>query len=107
MRWKRTARPTSWRTHLWKPFRFLAQRPKGGLTAAQLSRSLPHWQDRTTRRDFYNAACSAILAIDASSKRARRSQTREAIFRTLEQFELILRTRGELKNGYVKRDRIS
>jgi transposase InsO family protein len=80
---------------------------KGGLTAAQLSTTLPHWQAFTTRRDFYNAACSAILAIDASSKRKRRSQTREAIFRTLEHFGLTLRTRGELNRRYAIRDKIS
>jgi len=37
----------------------------------------------------------------------KRKHVREAIFRTLERFELILRTRGEQKVGYVKQDRIS
>lgn len=80
---------------------------KGGLTAAQLQQALPHWQATTTRSSFYNATCSAIQAIKADGKRARRKETREAIFRTLEQFGLILRTRGELKEPYVKPDRIS
>lgn len=80
---------------------------KGGLTAAQLKQTLPHWQDRTSRSSFYNTTCSAIEAIQATSKRQQRKETRETIFRTLEQFGLILRTRGELKEGYVKPDRLS
>jgi transposase InsO family protein len=80
---------------------------KGGLTAAQLKQVLPHWQAKTSRSSFYKAASSAIQAIKADTKRARRRETREAIFRTLEQFGLILRTRGERKEGYVKPDRIS
>jgi transposase InsO family protein len=83
------------------------RRTKGGLTAAQLKQSLPHWQARISRSRFYKAACSAIQAIKADTKRARRKETREAIFRTLEQFGLILRTRGELKKRYVKPDTVS
>ena len=83
------------------------RRTKGGLTAAQLKVVLPHWQSTTSRSEFYEAACSAIRAIKADNKRALRRETREAIFRTLEQFGLILRTRGERKSGYVKQDRLS
>lgn len=83
------------------------RRTKGGLTAAQLKQTLPHWQASTSRSSFYKATCSAIQAIKATGKRAHRKETREAIFRTLEQFGLILRTRGELKKGYVKPDRVS
>lgn len=80
---------------------------KGGLTAAQLKQALPSWQARTSRSRFYSTACAAIRAIKADTKRALRRETREAIFRTLERFGLILRTRGELKTGYVKPDRVS
>lgn len=80
---------------------------KGGLTAAQLKQALPRWHAKVSRRTFYRAACTAIEAIQAENKRALRRETREAIFRTLEQFGLILRTRGELKKGYVKPDRVS
>ncbi len=80
---------------------------KGGLTAAQLKQVLPHWQSTVSRSDFYEATCAAIKAIKTEDKRTRRKETREAIFRTLEQFGLILRTRGELKKGYVKPDRVS
>lgn len=83
------------------------RRTKGGLTAAQLKRTLPHWQAQTSRSSFYKAACSAVKAIKATSKRQQRRETREAIFRTLERFGLILRTRGELKESYVKPDRVS
>jgi transposase InsO family protein len=83
------------------------RRTKGGLTAAQLKQTLPHWQATTSRSSFYKATCSAIQAIKATGKRAQRKETREAIFRTLELFGLILRTRGELKKGYVKPDRVS
>ena len=83
------------------------RRTKGGLTAAQLKVVLPHWQSTTSRSEFYEATCSAIRAIKADNKRALRKETRKAIFRTLEQFGLILRTRGERKSGYVKQDTIS
>lgn len=83
------------------------RKTKGGLTAAQLKQTLPLWQAKTSRSKFYEAACSAIRAIKANGKRALRKEIREAIFRTLEQFGLILRTRGELKPGYVKPDRVS
>jgi transposase InsO family protein len=80
---------------------------KGGLTAAQLKQTLPHWKANISRSSFYQAACSAIRAIKADTKRALRRETREAIFRTLERFGLILRTRGELNRRYAKQDRIS
>jgi transposase InsO family protein len=83
------------------------RRTKGGLTAAQLKATLPLWQSKTSRATFYEAASKAVQAIKATSKRQLCRETREAIFRTLEQFGLILRTRGELKKGYVKPDRVS
>jgi transposase InsO family protein len=87
--------------HLWP------RHSKGGLTAAQLKQALPHWQAKISRSKFYKAARSAVQAIKAVGKRALRRETREAIFRTLERFGLILRTRGELKKCYVKPDRVS
>jgi hypothetical protein len=81
---------------------------KGGLTAAQLKQVLPHWQSFTTRSSFYRTAKRAIHDTTAGFKgRTLRKETREAIFRALEKFGLIRRTRGELKRRYVKQDRIS
>jgi len=70
---------------------------KGGLTAAQLVQKLPHWQSITKRCTFYEAAYSNILTARAKPGCNQRLETREAIFRTLEQFGLILRTRGDRK----------
>ena len=83
------------------------RKSKGGLTAVQLKRTLPHWQSKTSRSKFYKAACSAIKAVKADSKRVQRREIREAIFRTLESFGLILRTRGDLKPQPKFQDRIS
>jgi len=83
------------------------RKSKGGLTAAQLKHTLPHWQSKTSRSKFYKAACSAIKAVKADSKRVQRREIREAIFRTLESFGLILRTRGDLKPQPKFQDRIS
>ena len=85
----------------------LPRTSKGGLTAAQLKQQLPHWQASVQRHKFYQAACNAIQAVQGESKRAVRRETREAIFRTLELFGLILRTRGEQKVCYIKPDNIS
>lgn len=70
---------------------------KGGLTAAQLIQKLPHWESITRRSTFYEAASEAISASRLSASGNERLETREAIFRTLEQFGLILRTRGDRK----------
>lgn len=86
---------------------FWPRHSKGGLTATQLKLTLPSWQAKTSRSRFYKTACKAIQGIKAESKRALRKETREAIFKTLELFGLILRTRGELKKCYVKPDRVS
>ena len=83
------------------------RRSKGYLTALQLKQILPHWKEATSRTEFYRAACAEIAAIKADNKLALRKETREAIFRTLEQFGLILRTRGERRDPYVKQDAIS
>jgi transposase InsO family protein len=84
------------------------RKTKGGLTAAQLKQALPRWQAFTTRSSFYRMALRAIHTSTTGFKgRTLRKETREAIFRTLERFGLILRWRGELKPSYVKQDRIS
>jgi transposase InsO family protein len=83
------------------------QRPRtsrGGLTAAQLDASLPHWQSRVSREVFWKEACSTIerLTKDASNERERRMREREAIFCTLEKFGLVTRTRGGTAQPAVK-----
>jgi hypothetical protein len=70
---------------------------RGGLTPSQLLRELPHWEKFTRRDIFYRTACEAISAACAIPGCNQRLATREAIFRTLEQFGLILRSRGERK----------
>jgi hypothetical protein len=70
---------------------------KDGLTAAQLIQKLPHWEKFTKRSVFYEAACAQISEACSQPGCNQRLATREAIFRTLEQFGLILRTRGERK----------
>jgi hypothetical protein len=69
---------------------------RGGLTAAQLEKKLPQWNKLVSRDEFYAAADAAIQeAVTEANGRKVRQATREAIFRTLERFGLILRTRGE------------
>lgn len=80
------------------------RKTKGGLTAAQLKQTLPHWQAKVSRSRFYKTVCSALNGIKAVTKRELRRETRETIFRTLERFGLILRTRGELNRPYAKPD---
>ena len=77
---------------------------RGGLTAAQLDASLPHWQARVRREVFWNEACSAIerLTKDANNERERRMREREAIHCTLEEFGLVTRTRGGERQPAVK-----
>jgi hypothetical protein len=68
----------------------------GYRTAAAVDATMPGWYHRTTRGRFYEAARAAIEEATArcSTARARRLAEREAIFRTLEEFGLISRTRG-------------
>lgn len=75
---------------------------KDGLTAVQLAQTLPHWRDITTRSAFYEAALSAIQNVRHTNSRDHRRDVREAIFRTLELFGLIRRTRGGRKDPYVE-----
>ena len=69
---------------------------RGGLTAAQLEDTLPDWSKFVSRSEFYAATDEAIKkAVTEAKGKNERYATREAIFRTLERFGLILRTRGE------------
>jgi hypothetical protein len=65
-------------------------------TAAAVDAATPGWYDQVDRGRFYRTARKAIAeAVSACSKpRARRLAEREAIFRTLEDFGLVSRTRG-------------
>jgi transposase InsO family protein len=69
---------------------------RGGRSAAQLDRILPHWDDQLCRESFHRAALEEIARAVAAapSKRARRKAEREAIYSTLEAFGLVTRTRG-------------
>lgn len=68
----------------------------GYRTAAAVDARMPGWYDRVARERFYEAARAAIeeATLRCPTVRARRLAEREAIFRTLEDFSLILRTRG-------------
>jgi len=68
----------------------------GYRTAAAVDEAMPRWYHRVSRERFYEAARAAIEEATRPCKtaRARRLAEREAIFRTLEDFGLILRTRG-------------
>lgn len=72
------------------------RRSKGYKTADELEQSTPNWYHLVDRKKFYSTARATIkLAVrGVPSARNRRRAEREAIFRTLEQFHLIARTRG-------------
>jgi transposase InsO family protein len=69
---------------------------RGYKTAAQLDRETASAESWACRESFHQAACSAIedAVRDARGARARRRATREAIYRTLERFGMVTRTRG-------------
>jgi hypothetical protein len=69
---------------------------RGGYTADELDRMLPRAEDLVDRARFYDSACAAIeRAVQGIDKaRARQRAEREAIWRTLEEFGLVTRTRG-------------
>jgi len=72
-------------------------RPRHGYrTAADVDATMPRWYPVVDRARFYEAARRAIEeAVRVRSRpRARRLAEREAIFRTLEDFGLVSRTRG-------------
>lgn len=72
------------------------RRSRGYRTAAQCDEQMPGWYDAVSRRRFYKAATRAVeeATRDAINGHARRQKEREAIFRTMEDFNLISRTRG-------------
>lgn len=73
------------------------RRPKHGYrTAAVVDKATPSWYPQVDRAHFYAAARKAIeeATCGCSTARARRLAEREAIFRTLEDFGLVSRTRG-------------
>jgi hypothetical protein len=81
----------------WRRLDNLHKRPRHGYrTASEVDAAAPGWYPKVDRARFYAAARKAIEeAVSACSKpRARRLAEREAIFRTLEDFGLISRTRG-------------
>lgn len=69
---------------------------RGGYTADELDRLLPRADDLVDRARFYDSACAAIeRAVQGiTHARARQRAEREAIWRTLEEFGLVTRTRG-------------
>lgn len=73
-----------------------ARPSRGGHSAQQLDRILPHWDDHICRERFHRAAMEEIERATAAapSKRAQRKAEREAIYSTLEAFGLVRRTRG-------------
>jgi len=72
-------------------------RPRlGARTAAAVDSTLPSWEGLVDRRAFYAAACRARedAVLGLTDARARRTAERQAIWRTLESFGLVRRTRG-------------
>ncbi len=69
---------------------------RGYKTADQLDRQTPSAESWSCREDFHRMACSAIedAVRNTPGARARRRATREAIYRTLERFGMVTRTRG-------------
>jgi len=74
-----------------------ARPSRGGSSARDLDRILPHWNSRRSRENFNQTAQEATeqALAAAPSMRAQRSFVREAIYKTLELFDLVKRTRGE------------
>ena len=77
---------------------------RGGHTADELDRILPRAEDLVNRARFYDSACAAIerAVQDIDDARARRRAEREAIWRTLEKFGLVTRTRGRRPKAALK-----
>jgi len=108
---------SSTRTHFQRCLPRLARRlneqrvrtSRGGFTAAQLDRILPHAEDLVSRGRFYDTACAAIRSAvqGIDDARARRRAEREAILCTLEQFGLVTRTRGRRPAPCSKAERLS
>jgi hypothetical protein len=81
---------------------------KGGKTSQQLTQEMPWWYTRVSRQEFYQKASAAMQAATLDlTGRAARAAERDAIFRTLELFGLILRTTGDQRKSYAIPERIS
>jgi len=93
------ARDRGWPLELEEACLELNERPRasrGGSSASDLDRTLPHWEHRTSRENFHRTALEGIerALARAPSKRAQRAFVREAIYATLEAVGLVKRTRG-------------
>jgi len=77
---------------------------RGWRTAIAVDAALPPWYAFVSREDFHAMACRAIAKAvqGCNTKRARRLAEREAVFRTLEHFGLVTRTRGGVPLPLVK-----
>jgi len=72
-------------------------RPRlGARTAADVDRTLASWEGAVDRRSFYEAVCRAReeAVLDGIGARARRRAERDAVWRMLERYKLVIRTRG-------------
>jgi transposase InsO family protein len=69
---------------------------KGYRTAAELKASLPSWHGKVEREAFYDQACKCIekAVKGGGTAREKRQAERQAVYETLEQLQLIRRTRG-------------
>jgi transposase InsO family protein len=69
---------------------------KGYRTADQLKEALPCWEKKVSREAFYAQACEAQEkgVKGGGTKKQKRQAERQAVYQTLENFQLVKRTRG-------------
>lgn len=69
---------------------------KGYRTADQLRKELPPWKTKISREAFYGQACEAMKkgVKGGGTHRQKRQAERQAVYQTLEKFQLVKRTRG-------------
>jgi transposase InsO family protein len=69
---------------------------KGYRTADQLKATLPSWERKVSREAFYGQACEAMEkgVKGGETCRQKRQAERQAVYQTLEKFQLVKRTRG-------------
>ena len=69
---------------------------KGYRTANELRVCLPSWREKVKRETFYEQACKCmeIAVKGGGTAREKRQAERQAVYETLEQFQLVERTRG-------------
>jgi transposase InsO family protein len=69
---------------------------KGYRTADQLKEALPCWEEKVSREAFYAQACEAQEkgVKGGGTKKQKRQAERQAVYQTLEYFQLVKRTRG-------------